>query len=225
MTKITAGNEPAQLYPHAPATLLPLLERHLPYALPVYGPIKTNTCQPVELDPDVSLPQSVGRIDQEDLKSVVWATFPVDKAHDPPEVWAVIVHLPDPQSTQTRFYCSTERTLLSRSGGKNGISAKGLEGRDRLDEQDVAVWRAGQDLVNGAISTIVRASPWIRKIGALNVLWNAEVLAMLGAPVNEVYDIWLAPDIESDESEGDEGIDKDGLTLDQCTVEDCEIVR
>ena len=97
------------------------------------------------------------------------------------------------------------------------------------------VWRQGQDLVNASIKVLLGYDATVRKIGALNLIWNEEVLEMLDKEVHEVYDIWIAPLTPSPQDQvgrrgtertGEEsnGIDKTGLMVDECFIEDCEIV-
>ena len=220
----------AELYAHDPVTLVPLLEAHLPYSLPIYGALKTNNWARMEDTTSIpSLPSGKADISDKQLYGSIWATFP--PASIPPmdttagaETWAVLLHLPAPQTSQTRLYCSAERALTTTGPSSASATATSVQSLGRSGSGGGPrhrMWRKGQDTTNGLIRTIKECSPVVVKFGAINSLWTEEISAFLGKPGGDIYEIWLAPEGEDVKLKS---VDKTGLVVDGCTEEDCEMV-
>jgi len=229
---------PIELYPHHPPTLLPLLALHLPHSLPLFGTIKTNSWSRPQkaIPPAISLPTHRALIDEDQLTSVVWATFPPGTSA--PEVWAAIVHLPAPQRGQTSHYCSMQSSLLSlpvdrsvahpsklesastsaitgTSAEQGGKAIRAKEGDDRY-----RTWRQAQDVMNALVLIIRECSPGVRLFGAMNALWTEECIKVLGSSANGTYNIWIAP---LQALGGGETV-QEGLEVGTASEEDCVLV-
>lgn len=97
-----------KLYPHGPATLLPLVRKHFPGSLRVYGTLTSNP----------SLPYPV------------YTNFPSTSISTDtiPDIWVVIVTLPVPLNDQTRFYCSLDQNddIVSERGEETRVAGMKL---------------------------------------------------------------------------------------------------
>ena len=260
-----------RLYPHDPTSFLPLLRAHLPHSITTYSTIRTNPWPRVDVPPGVSLSASAssdanaGRATQEGatgqtddraampdslLYGAVWATFPASQISNPPDVWAMLIHLPPPQRNQTRLYCSLDRELLvvprptapgetpPRTLSPSNGAGSADDGSHRGLETGSKRWRAGQDLMLGVVQTVVTAFPPGEKYIPLNTVWVDGVVRWLedvelASMVHDAYDVWLAPERlphAGDTLQGEirpgagKEVDTTGLEVGPCRREDCEVV-
>lgn len=221
---VSAGDQ-ATLYPHEPTSLLALLSQHLPYSSSVFGTIKTNSWPNFTIPKDLFLPDGIDGLDQEQIASVVWTTFPPEEVDDPPEIWAVIIHLPQPQRRQTRLYCSAQRTLHGTSSSSPTDPETSTTAAREVDNEE-GVRREGQSVVDGMIKTFLACSPVVELLGGVSTLWTEEIWEYLGTERRPIYDSWLAPvlPITRTEDDWESRVNKDGLVVDKARKEDCPIV-
>jgi hypothetical protein len=165
------------------------------------------------------------------IYGAVWATFPASQMSNPPDIWVMFIHLPKPQTNQTRLYCSLDRELLVAPDPpttSNSTTTRVQKGTSR--------WRAGQELMLGVVKTVVETFPSGEKYIPLNALWVDGVVDWLkdnemATMVHDAYDVWLAPEGGGSETEGGAGsavgggvVDKKGLEVGGCRRDDCDVV-
>ena len=186
---------PFQLYEHEPESLLPLLQSHLPYSLPVYGSIVSN--------PSSSLASGHQReiASDEGNNQVHYAitTFPSSALPYPPDPYVILNHLPSPMPWQVRLFCSAE-------------SDPNLTGTAKLE---------ATNLVIETVKEHLKSPQETRMIGALSTVWSDQLRKMLGTRNNEICDVWLA----SEDNEMTVDGAREGLIVDIGRLQDCELVR
>ena len=202
-----------ELYPHDPLTLLPLLESHLPYSLPVYGLIKSSFVSSRTV-PDNDITPTTTDVSSNPpsyISSVAWLTFPPSSLPIPPEVWTVIIHLPYPMSRQTRLFNSLEplltvlpsstassSTIPSDSSSHSPISSTHPSTLPSTQPQ-FQQWKLGQNQVSNVIRKMTQKNAVMQIVGALSVLWAESVRLEFGTEAHKICDNWMAPDLSHSE--------------------------
>lgn len=110
------------LHPHQPATLLPLLRKHLPASIRVYGVLTSN--------------------DNNTLPYPAYTTFTPSqlKLNTIPKIWVIIITLPSPLTDQIRIYCSLDLSCHQDDLGDTGPRTR-AEGQ-KLVESSLEAYKA-----------------------------------------------------------------------------------
>jgi hypothetical protein len=175
-----------ELYEQDPHLLLPLLEKHLPLSLPVYGTIVAN------------IPPACG-------VNIGWSTPPIPPVHPLkayatfPEApsgeterssWVIIIPMPLPQSDQIRLFSSAETAQPQPLPSSAGYAAALTQ-------------------INAALKSYIDIYPAVNVVGALNSLWVPGVESVLGGEPRGRCNVFLPEDTTSQAEEGIEGYEVD----------------
>lgn len=191
------------IWPHSPKSLLPLLERYLPYSLSVQSLVAGT--QYAEPDQPISTrPSPV--LSDDDCISHVWCTFPPSAIDDPPIPFHIMAIVPRPQENTTRSFCSAE--AVPHTAGDESTTAK---------------------LVTDSFKTLHELYPFVTLAGGVHERWVKPMLKAFDAEERILTWMWLSPKggsaaLTLDETATQARLQKDGLMLDVGREGDAQIV-